>query len=90
MVDNIISAGEKAGWTYVKTAFTEEEKIAPISSSFMTRVEQKTLSVLHLISDESFKLGLARMKADYYANTQLPQYEGYTFVLFEARNRNEV
>lgn len=84
-VSNIVLAGEKAGWTYSKSVLTEENKIAPISLSFLKRVEKKTLSVFHLIADGSFELGLARMKADYYAGTPIPQHEGYTFVLFEKR-----
>ncbi len=84
-VNSIILAGENSGWTYSKSVLTEEEQIAPISSSFLKRVEKKTLSVFHLIADESFKLGLARMKADYHAGTPILQHEGYTFVLFEKR-----
>ena len=85
LINNIVLAGEKAGWTYSKSVLTEETKIAPISLSFLKRVEKKTLSVFHLITDVSFELGLARMKADYYAGTPISQHEGYTFLLFEKR-----
>ncbi len=84
-VSDIICAGEKAGWIYRKTVLTEDEQVSPISASFMQRVELKTLSVFHLISDESFELGRARIRADYYASALIPQHEGYTFILFEKR-----
>lgn len=82
-IDKIINFGENCGWIYKKTVSTEDEQIAPISPTFMARVEERTLSVLHLISDKAYNQGLLRMRADFRDGILISQREGYTFVLFE-------
>lgn len=89
-IDKIINLGKSCGWMYKKTVSTEDEQIAPISPTFMARVEERTLSVLHLISDKEYSQGLSHMKADFRDGVLIPQREGYTFVLFEKGQANEV
>ena len=89
-IDKIIKMGQSCGWVYKKTISTEDEQIAPISPTFMARVEERTLSVLHLISDEAYYQGLLHMKGDFQNKILIPQREGYTFVLFEKGQTNEI
>lgn len=82
-IENIIKTGVSSGWIYCETLKIENELLAPISASFMERVKNKTLSVFHLISDDSYDRGISLMEADYRKGTILCQHEGYTFILFE-------
>lgn len=82
-IENIIKTGESVGWVYRETLKTEEELVAPISTSFMSRVKNKTLSVFHFISDEVYERGLSLMETDYRQQILIHQHEGYTFILFE-------
>lgn len=82
-IENIIEKAESKGWVYRETLKTEDELIAPISTSFMNRVKNKTLSVFHFISDEVYERGLSLMETDYRQQNLIHQHEGYTFILFE-------
>lgn len=82
-IDTIIKSGERTGWVHKETVQIEDELIAPISQNFMDRVRQKTLSVFHLISEDSYAQGLALMEVDYHSKRLIHQHEGYTFVVFE-------
>lgn len=85
-IEAIIKAGVQAGWVHRETLIIEDERIEPISHNFMKRVEQKTLSAFHLISESAYIHGRALMEADYQAQVLLHQREGYTFVLFERQD----
>lgn len=82
-IETIIETGKSVGWIYRETLKTEDELVAPISTSFMNRVKNKTLSVFHLISNDAYKRGISLMEEDYRQQILLHQHEGYTFVLFE-------
>lgn len=82
-IDTIVKTGIETGWIHKKTVTIETKSIEPISSEFMECVKRKTLSALLLISEESYKQGFFAMKKDYESEILIPQYEGYTFVLFE-------
>lgn len=82
-IESIIRIGEANSWTYCETLKIENEIFAPISTSFMERVKNKTLSVFHLITDEAYERGLSLMETDYQKKVLLHQHEGYTFILFE-------
>ena len=82
-IRDIIAAGEHAGWAHCETLKIEEEFTAPISSSFMERVRQKSLSVFQLISDKEYKNGYSVMEHDYKKQILIHQNEGYTFILFK-------
>lgn len=84
-IENIIKTGESTGWIYREMLKTEDELIAPISTSFINRVRNKTLSVFHLISNDAYERGMLLMEKDYRQKTLLNQHEGYTFILFERR-----
>ncbi len=84
-IENIIKTGESTGWIYREMLKTEDELIAPISTSFINRVRNKTLSVFHLISNDAYERGMLLMEEDYRQKTLLNQHEGYTFILFERR-----
>jgi ubiquinone/menaquinone biosynthesis C-methylase UbiE len=85
-IDNIIYTGTISGWIHKEILSTESELMAPISHKFMKCVEQKTLSILHLISNEEYKKGLTDMRHDYENQVIIRQCEGYTFILFEKEN----
>ena len=82
-IEKIVSTGKKAGWKYLKTIEVEEELDAPITTSFWARIENKSLSALHLISEKEYREGMNMMKKDYLEQISFHQQEGYTFVLFE-------
>lgn len=82
-IEELILIGQGVGWKYRETFTTEEELLAAISPNFMERVRHKSLSVFHLIPEETFNRGLALMETDYQAQIPLLQREGYTFILFE-------
>lgn len=82
-IENIISAGEKEGWINKEILSADSEITAPISSDFMKRIEEKSLSILHLISHEEYESGFNNMISDYKYQTALQQREGYTFLRFE-------
>lgn len=84
-IENIIKIGKSVGWIHRETLQTEDELIAPISTSFMERVKNKTLSAFHLISDNAYEHGISLMLDDYQKQVLLHQHEGYTFILFERR-----
>ncbi len=84
-IDEIITAGEEAGWIHVETLTTEDELIAPISSDFMKCVEEKTISAFRLISQSAYDYGYSLLNADYQARKPLQQHEGYTYILFERK-----
>ncbi len=89
-IEAIVKAGAEAGWVHREILTTEDMLIAPISSSFMRRVEQKTLSAFHLISESAYTQGRSLMEADYRAQVLLHQHEGYTFVLFERQDSHGI
>ena len=82
-IDKIIFEAISAGWSYIKKISVEEEINSKIPERFIRCVTQKTLSVLSLISEDSYKNGIIKMKADYESGRIINQREGYTFVLFE-------
>ena len=82
-IEDIIKIGTENGWVHKKTITTEEEYVAEISTAFMDRVRQKTLSVFHLIPNKAYMHGLSMMESDYYSRSLIHQCEGYTFILFE-------
>lgn len=88
-VEEIVKAGENAGWVHKETLKTETQITASISSTFIERIRQKTLSVLNLISDKEYQYGISLMELDYQNQVPLHQNEGYTFILFERKNLNE-
>lgn len=85
-IEAIIETSVAAGWIHSETLTIEDELIGPISPNFMKRVEQKTLSALHLISESAYMRGRFLMEADYQAQVLLHQHEGYTFVIFERQD----
>jgi len=85
-VDDIIDMGITAGWKHKGTFMADSEHFASISENTMKRFEQKSLSVLHLISSDEYKRGLKNMKLDFDNGTEFCQKEGYTFILFEKGN----
>ena len=82
-IEKIVTVGEKAGWKHLKTIQIEEEVNAPITTSFFARLENKSLSVLHLIPQEEYEKGVKMMKEKYEKQLSFHQQEGYTFILFE-------
>lgn len=84
-IDELISEGETAGWSYCEMIKTEQEMKAPISYSFWNRVKAKSLSVLQLLTDDEYQFGMSLMKKDFEERLIIPQIEGYTFLLFEKR-----
>lgn len=89
-IESIVRTGESIGWICRETLKIEDELIAPISTSFMERVRNKTLSAFHLITDEVYEHGLSLMEADYQKQILLHQHEGYTFILFERGEQYEI
>ena len=89
-IENIIEVGENNGWIHYETFRIEDEVVAPISSRFMECIRQKTLSVLHMISDQEYEQGLTVMEYDYEKQILLHQHEGYTFVLFRKDIQDEI
>lgn len=82
-IEDIIQSGCVARWKHRETLTIEDELIGKISSNFMERVRNRTLSVLRLISEEAFRRGLVEMERDYRCQTTFLQREGYTFILFD-------
>ena len=82
-IEKIVTVGEKAGWKHLKTIQIEEVVNAPITTSFFARIENKSLSVLHLIPQEEYEKGVKMMKEKYEKQLSFHQQEGYTFILFE-------
>ena len=89
-IDNVIAMGKQNGWAHERTVTLEEESCAAIGENFMLRVQQKALSVLHLIPESEYQMGLSKMTADYKEHRLIEQLEGYTFLLFRREENNEI
>lgn len=85
-ISEIISKGISIGWEHIKTVTIEEEVNETISDNFMLCIMEKTLSVLRLLPEESYRYGLNQMRHDYECKKVFRQKEGYSFVVFKKGN----
>lgn len=82
-INEVISKGISNKWEHLRTITIEEEVNAPISKKIMLCIIEKTLSVLRLLPEESYKRGLRQMQYDYECQRVLKQREGYSFIVFK-------
>lgn len=84
-LSTIKDAAEQLGWESIKTLTIEEELVGCITDTMVRRFNQRTLSVLQMITDEEFVKGLQMINQHYKEKKRLMQREGYTFLVFARR-----
>lgn len=63
-IEEIISSAEKNGFSFLKIEIISEGEEVELGNKFLELLEKKGYSMLHLISDEDYQIGLNRVKSE--------------------------
>lgn len=63
-IEEIISSAEKNGFSFLKIEIISEGEEVELGNKFLELLEKKGYSMLHLISDEDYQIGLNRVKCE--------------------------
>lgn len=81
-IASIVANGEKSGLRLFKQKVLQDDADYVIDKSFLELVEKKGFSMFYLISDEEYRQGLERLRADLKKGSMLKRYSGETQVWF--------
>ncbi|WP_069650103.1 class I SAM-dependent methyltransferase [Caloranaerobacter ferrireducens] len=63
-IEEIISSAKKNGFSFLKIEIISEGEEVELGNKFLELLEKKGYSMLHLISDEDYQIGLNRVKSE--------------------------
>lgn len=79
-ISEIIECAVDNGFVLSKKEITDAYYRHAISQKFITLVENKGYSMLHLIGDSDYECGLADLRNDYYKQVGIEYNHGETFI----------